>query len=421
MNRRHFVASSSSAALASYAAAQTPSNRVRTAIIGVGSRGMAHIKEILPVANLEVAAVVDPDGRRAEEAADLVKKNTGKAPKISADMRRVFDDKDIDAVTIATTNHWHTLTAIWAMQAGKDVYVEKPVSHNIFESTQLVAAARKYNRIACGGTQRRWWGPFRKAVELMHGGVIGDIYQGNFFFPGNRDSIGTKPFEEVPGWLNWDLWLGPAPMQKYHANLVHYNWHWFWDFGNGELGNNGIHMIDVVRWAMRKNTLPVRIQCSGGRFGYQDQGQTPNTQNVSWIYDDGAIINGQLRGLYTAEPMSWDFFGSKGHLHMRANGRFAITLGRNKKPEPELTEYPPNLDHFANFADAVRARNPKLLNAEIEETAISTSLCHLGNIAYRVKREVRFDPVRRTFPGDAEANAMLTRKYRAPYIVPEKV
>ena len=229
----------------------------------------------------------------------VVFQKTGKRPKIDSDMRRIFEDKEIDAVTIATTNHWHTLTAIWAMQAGKDVYVEKPVSHNIWEGTKLVETARKYNRIAAGGTQRRWWGRFRKAMELIHGGAIGDIYQANFFFPGNRDSIGFKEPKEPPAWLNWDLWVGPAPMQPYHENLVHYNWHWFWDFGNGELGNNGIHLIDVVRWGCRRNCRCVSSS-TGGRFGYKDQGQTPNTQNVTWTYEDGSMIVGQLRGLYTA-------------------------------------------------------------------------------------------------------------------------
>ena len=177
------------------------------------------------------------------------------------------------------------------MQAGKDVYVEKPVSHNIFESTKLVEAARKYNRIAAGGTQRRWWGRFRKAIEIVHSGAIGDIYQGNFFFPGNRDSLGFKPTKEPPANLNWDLWVGPAPMQPYHENLVPYNWHWFWDFGNGELGNNGIHLIDVLRWGM-KQKLPVTVRSTGGRFGYSDQGQTPNTQNVTWTFANGASIVG---------------------------------------------------------------------------------------------------------------------------------
>jgi predicted dehydrogenase len=374
---------------------------------------------MLPVANLEIAALVEVDGARAEAASQAIFAKTGKRPLIHTDMRRAFEDKNIDAVTVATTNHWHSLTAIWAMQAGKDVYVEKPVSHNIFEGIQLVKTARKYKRIAAGGTQRRWWGPFRKAVELLHAGVIGDIYQGNFFFPGNRDSLGFKPVTQPPANLNWDLWVGPAPMQDYHANLVPYNWHWFWDFGNGELGNNGIHMLDVLRWGMQK-TLPVSVRSTGGRFGYKDQGQTPNTQNVTWTYADGSSIVGQLRGLYTPEPMSWDFFGSKGSMHLMANGDFKITLGRNKQPEPAVT-YPANLDHFANFADAVRARDPKLLHAEIEETAISTALCHLGNISHRLGRELKFDPTTMRFPNDAEANAMLTRNYRAPYVVPNEV
>src|ERR1051326_3306953 len=188
MNRRNFLVTASAAAQSRAGA----NDRVRLAIIGVGSRGSAHIKEILPVSNVEIAALVDVDGRRTETAASTVFEKTGKRPRLESDMRRVFEDKSIDAVTIATTNHWHTLTAIWAMQSGKDVYVEKPVSHNIWEGTKLVETARKYNRIAAGGTQRRWWGRFRKAIELIHNGDIGDVYQANFFFPGNRDSIGFK-------------------------------------------------------------------------------------------------------------------------------------------------------------------------------------------------------------------------------------
>ncbi|MGJ5814412.1 Gfo/Idh/MocA family protein [Paludibaculum fermentans] len=416
MRRRQFLMTASAAASQSWAGAN---DKVRVAIIGVGSRGTAHIKEMLPAGNIEVAAVVDPDGRRTEAAAGLVKQQTGKAPRIESDMRRVFDDKNIDAVTIATTNHWHTLTAIWAMQAGKDVYVEKPVSHNVWEGTKLVEAARRYNRMAAGGTQRRWWGRFRKAVELIHSGTIGDVYQGNFVFPGRRDSIGFKPVQPPPAWLNWDLWVGPAPMQPYHENLVHYNWHWFWDFGNGEMGNNAIHLLDITRWAMKK-TLPVRVHSTGGRFGYKDQAQTPNTQNATWVYEDGSMIVGQLRGLYTPETMSWDFFGTKGHLHIFDDGRVQVTLGRNKQPEPEPA-YPPDIDHFKQFAEAVRTRNRSLLLAEIEETAISTALCHLGNISYRVNRDLRFDPAKMQFEGDAEANGLLTRQYRSPYVVPSVV
>lgn len=415
MKRRHFLVTASAAAAQRWANA---AERVRVAIIGTGSRGTAHVKEVLPVAGMEIAAVVDPDNQRAEAAASLVTRATGRAPRVESDMRRIFEDKNIDAVTIATPNHWHTLTAIWAMQAGKDVYVEKPVSHNLFEGIKLVEAARKYNRVVAGGTQRRWGGRFRKAVELLHSGTIGDIYQGNFLFPGNRDSIGFKLPKEPPASFNWDLWVGPGPMQPYHENLVHYNWHWFWDFGNGELGNNGIHLIDIVRWGMQK-TLPIRVQCTGGRFGYRDQAQTPNTQNVTWVFDDGAMMVAQLRGLYTAEPMSWDFFGTKGHLHLTAQGRCQLTIGRNKKLEPEPA-YPEDLDHFQNFAEAIRARNPKLLHAEIEETSLSTALCHLGNIAYRVKGDLDFDPKAMRFY-DAEANRLISRHYRPPYVVPENV
>ena len=416
MQRRSFLVSGAFAAAQSWAGAN---DRVRLAVIGVGGRGTAHVKEILPLANAEVAALVDPDGRRTEQTASIVRQRTNKSPKLESDMRRVFDDKDIDAVTIATTNHWHALTAIWAMQAGKDAYVEKPVSHNYFEGVKLVECARKYKRICQGGTQRRAWGIHRRAMELLHGGAIGDIYQANFIFPGRRDSIGFKEVKPVPSWLNWDLWLGPAPMQEYHENLVHYNWHWFWDFGNGELGNNGIHLVDIARWGMQKR-LPVKIYSTGGRFGYKDQAQTPNTQNVTWMFEDGSQIVGQLRGLYTAETMGWDFWGSKGHMRLNGDREIIITMGRNKTPEPAV-EFPKNLDHIENFCAAVKSRNQGSLLAEIEETHLSTAFCHLGNISYRLDREMKFDPAKGKFVNDAEGDQLLTRKYRAPYIVPERV
>jgi predicted dehydrogenase len=416
MQRRSFLVSGAFAAAQSWAGAN---DRVRIAVIGVGGRGTAHVKEILPLANAEVAALVDPDGRRTEQTASIVRQRTNKSPKLESDMRRVFDDKDIDAVTIATTNHWHALTAIWAMQAGKDAYVEKPVSHNYFEGVKLVECARKYKRICQGGTQRRAWGIHRKAMELLHGGAIGDVYQANFIFPGRRDSIGFKEVKPVPSWLNWDLWLGPAPMQEYHENLVHYNWHWFWDFGNGELGNNGIHLVDIARWGLQKR-LPVKIYSTGGRFGYKDQAQTPNTQNVVWMFEDGSQIVGQLRGLYTAETMGWDFWGSKGHMRLNGDREIIITMGRNKTPEPAV-EFPKNLDHIENFCAAVKSRNQGSLLAEIEETHLSTAFCHLGNISYRLGREMKFDPAKGKFVNDGEGDQLLTRKYRAPYIVPDKV
>jgi len=414
MLRRAFI--SSSAALAW----QGANDRVRVAIAGVGGRGNDLMNESSAIPNVEVVTLIDPDGRRTEAAAQKLSAKTGKRPKLESDLRRALDDKSIDALLIATCNHWHALAAIWAMQAGKDVYVEKPVSHNLFEGVKLVEAARKYNRVVQGGTQRRSSGRFRKAIELVHQGLIGDVYLAKWFFPGNRNSIGFKdPQSEPPSWLNWDMWLGPAPMRPYHENLVHYNWHWFWDFGNGELGNNGIHLVDISRWGMKKR-LPVKVHAWGGRYGYKDQAETPNTHNVTWTYGDGTAIVGEIRGLYTKEPMYWDFFGSKGHLHIQADGKFEVLLGRNKEVEPPV-ETPPNLDHMKNFTDAVRSRNRQSLNAEIEETALSTALCHLGNISYRLGRELRFDPERIRFHGDPAAESLVSREYRAPFVVPEKV
>src|SRR5688500_15398830 len=314
MDRRHFLVAASAGAAQSWAQAN---DQVRIALAGLGGRGNDLLREAVALDKVQVVALVDPDGNRAEKAAAEVVKRAGNRPRLESDLRRVLDDKEIDAVAIASTNHWHALLAIWSMQAGKDVYVEKPVSHNFLEGVRMVEAARKYKRVVQGGTQLRSFGRFRKAIELLHGGTIGDIYQAKWMFPGARESIGFKQPQRPPAWLNWDVWLGPAPMQPYHENLVHYNWHWFWDFGNGELGNNGIHLVDISRWGMNKR-LPSRIYSTGGRFGYKDQAQTPNTQNITWVYDDGSSITAEMRGLYTGEQRAWNFFGSKCHMHIPA-------------------------------------------------------------------------------------------------------
>ncbi len=420
MQRRSFLVTAATAATASGWAGAN--DKVRIAIAGMGGRGSALMKEALAIDTLEVAAMVDPDGRRTETAAAKLLEKTGKRARLYSDARRALDDKEIDAVLVATCNHWHSLLGIWACQAGKDAYVEKPVSHNLFEGRKLVEAARKYKRIVQGGTQRRTWERFRKAIEVVHSGEIGEPYLATWLFPGSRDSIGFKdPATAPPAWLNWDGWVGPAPMQKYHENLVHYNWHWFWDFGNGELGNNGIHMVDLARWGMKKG-LPSRIYSTGGRFGYKDQAETPNTQTVTWTYPDGAAIVGQLRGLYTNEPMRWDFFGSKGHLHIFANGTYEVTMGREKKSTPgPVVEDGGDEAHLRNFAEAVKSRDQSKLNADVEQTYLSTGLCHLGNISYRLGRELKFDAARERFVGDSAADALLTRAYRKPYVVPDKV
>jgi predicted dehydrogenase len=420
MQRRSFLVTAATAATAS--GWQGANDKVRVAIAGMGGRGNDILTETFAIDTLEVGAMVDPDGRRTESAAAKLLAKSGKRARLYSDARRAIDDKEIDAVVVSTCNHWHSLIGIWACQAGKDAYVEKPVSHNLFEGRKLVEAARKYKRLVQGGTQRRTWARYRKAIEVVHSGEIGEIYQANWFFPGTRDSIGFKdPASAPPAWLNWDSWLGPAPMQKYHENLVHYNWHWFWDFGNGELGNNGIHLVDVARWGINKG-LPSRIYSTGGRFGYKDQAETPNTQTVTWTYPDGTSIVGQIRGLYTNEPMHWDFFGSKGHLHIFADGKHEVRMGREKTSTPgPVVANGGEEAHLRNFAEAVKSRDQSKLNAEIEQTYLSTGLCHLGNISYRLGREVKFDAAKERFIGDSAADAMLTRAYRKPYVVSDKV
>lgn len=398
-------------------------DRVRVAVLGMGGRGGDLMKSASSLAGVEVVALADPDERRVAKNAEELEKATGRAPQRFQDLRKIMDDSTIDAVSIATCNHWHALATIWACQAGKHVYVEKPVSHNIFEGRQMVKAARKYNRVVQGGPQRRSSGLFRKAVQLLREGAIGDIYMSRALVFGARDSIGFAQPKPVPEWLDYEMWLGPAPEQPYHENLIHYNWHWFWDFGNGDLGNNGSHILDVIRWGIQKG-LPVKIHSTGGRYGYKDQGQTPNTQIVTYEFDDGTILSCEVRGLYTnpeAHGIRWGgmFYGSKGYLAI-SDEKYELFLGRNAKPEPDQGVLESE-DHYQNFIDAVRAGDPGKLNGEIEQIYLSCAFCLLGNISYRLGREIHFDPATETFPGDEEANRMLTREYRKPFVVPNEV
>ena len=398
-------------------------DRIRVAIIGMGGRGGDHMRHALEFKGVEVVTLCDPDEQRMGKAGAELEAKTGKKPKLEADLRRILEDASVDAVTIASCNHWHSLTAIWACQAGKHVYVEKPVSHNIFEGRKLVEAARKYNRIVQGGTQRRSDAKFRKAMQRLHEGLIGEIYMARALVFGERDTIGFKPTEPPPSWIHWDLWLGPAPEQPYHGNLAHYNWHWFWDFGNGDMGNNGSHALDVARWGLQKG-LPVKVHSSGGRFGYKDQAQTPNTQTATFTYADGTILTCEIRGLFTNDEggLRWGaiFYGSKGYMTAGDDDKIQVFLGRNKNPEPDIGQLEP-IDHYGNFIDAIRAGKREILTDEVEELHLSCVLCHLANISYRLERELRFDPETVSFPGDEAANRLATREYRKPYVVPEKV
>ncbi len=407
-------------------------DRIRAAIIGMGGRGRDHMRELAKIPFVEVAAFCDPDASRLDQRATEFETLTGKKPVLQKDVRKLLEDKSIDAVTIATCNHWHALAAIWACQAGKHVYVEKPVCHDFFSGAQMVAASRKYNRLMQGGTQRRSNVHVRRAIQALREGVIGDVHMARCVHYEKRNSIGFKAPSDPPDTLNWDLWVGPSPMQPYNANLHPYNWHWFWDFGNGELGNNGIHYIDVARWGLNKG-LPSRVFSSGGRFGYKDQGQTPNVQLSTYVFDDGTELVMEIRGRFSNSEGGTSFgnmfYGSKGYMISDGDHEsFKVFLEGKTTPEPDLggtADGDPNgqrpASHFRNFFDAVQAGKREMLNAEINETYLSTAFCLLGNISYRLKRELRFDPAARRFLGDREADAMLKEKYRSPFTIPDRV
>jgi predicted dehydrogenase len=348
-------------------------------------------------------------------------------------MRKCFEDKDVAAVSMPLPNHWHALATIWACQAGKDVYIEKPASHNLYEGQKMVEAARKYNRMVQVGSQSRSIKHKQKAIKLVQDGFIGKLYMVRGLCYRNRQSIGTKPdLPQPPAGINWDYFLGPAPMRPFNENRYAYNWHWFWDTGNGDIGNQGVHETDICLWGFGPR-LPLRITSTGGRYLWNDQGETPNTQIATYDYGDAQIVF-EVRNLPTnteAElPISGGsvvgniFYGSEGVLAVSQRGFHVYKGEKREKVMEGKPEEPRDWDtapHMQNFLAAVKSRRYQDLNADIEVGARAAALCHLGNIAYRVGRRVDFDPQAQRFWGDSIADRLRTRDYRKQYTVPENV
>lgn len=424
MQRRTFLIGSAMALQALGA-----NDKVNVAIVGVGSRGKDHIREYLKQPLATIAALCDVDTSQTERGSKMVEDATGRKPKTYQDLRKLYADKDIDAVSIATPNHWHALATIWACQAGKDVYCEKPASYNIFEGRQMVAAARKYQRMVQIGMQSRSIPHKRKAAQLLRDGALGKLYMAKGLCYKRRPSIGHTPEEPVPAGLDWDVFLGPAPYRPYTLNRFHYNWHWFWDTGNGDIGNQGIHEMDMARWGMGAG-LPTSVVSTGGKYVYVDDQETPNTQYASYNYGGSSEITFEVRGLPTNGEASIQlsgpnyvgdiFLGEKGFMSLDHKG-FQIFLGDKREPgESGVAEKGVDTGpHMTNFLEAVRSRRKEDLHADVEEGVASVTLVHLANISYRLKRELEWDPATWSFKNDAEANGMRTRpEYRAPYIVP---
>lgn len=446
-NRRSFIKKSAvvSAGLTAGAPAyikgfmqNKPGEVINVAVAGINDRGgfyggNGHTANFTKIKNSRVIAICDADENLFSKAITDIENLGGEKPVTYVDFRKMLENKDIDVVSISTPDYWHALMTIWACQAGKDVYVEKPVSYTVSEGRKMVDAARKYGRIVQAGTQLRANRLSQKAIQLIQEGVIGDVYMGRATVYRHRPSIGRVADSPVPSGVNWDLYRGPAPLIPFNKNHFHYNWHWYWDTATGEFGNNGVHAVDRIRLAMKKHVYPVRISCCGGFYAWDSDQEVPNLQIGTFEYDDGKIIELEVRSLFTPEESTITFFGTKGYATL--GNTFQTFMGTNREPGINLT--PADLEpdtyrmeleqarieyHFVNFLDCVRSRNPKELLADISEGHLSTAMMLIGNIAYRTGRKLIFDGNTETFLNDEEANSYLTRKeYRKPYLLPDKV
>jgi predicted dehydrogenase len=431
-------------------------DRVVTASIGIRGQGNGLKRGFARVPNLEIKTLCDIDANLADERINdpQLKEVATFKPAFVQDLRRVLDDKDIDAVVIATPNHWHALATIWALQAGKHVYVEKPASHTVWEGRKMVEAARRYNKVVQVGTMNRSRPAVVEAIKFIHEGGLGKVYmaRGLCFKP--RPAIGKYPDgpmspgekyaltvtstryeptydERYLSKVDYDTWLGPAPKRPFNRNRFHYNWHWHWDYGNGDTGNQGPHQYDIARWGLNKQEHPVKIRSVGGYFGAESSQETPDTQTSLYEYADGTILEFGTRGEFTNDEGTQRvgnlFYGSKGWLWIDGDGqKWQSYLGPGNEKGPggdtTKTETGPNsggMPHYRNFVDAIRANNPKLLTCDILEGHLSSTLPHLANISYRVGRALVFDGKGEKFVDDKKADELLTREYRKGFEIPK--
>jgi predicted dehydrogenase len=457
------------------------SDKLRVAVCGVRGQGFGHVRSYAGKNNCVITTICDADKGVIGNAMKHCTKVQGKEPRYEQDVRKVVADKDIDVISIATPNHWHALIAIWALQNGKHVYVEKPVSHNVLEGRRIVEASRKYNRICQTGTQSRSAGKFREAIAFMQSGKLGKVKLSKGLCYKRRKSIGkvTGP-QEPPKTLDYDLWCGPAPKKPLMRKSLHYDWHWVWDTGNGDLGNQGIHEMDKARWGLGKNALPRSVMSVGGRLGYVDDGETPNTQVIYFDYGDCELIF-EVRGWPSISPYPgklspqtpkgdserWpNFIGNiyycEDGIMVSPNDYGGVAYSKDGEVIRQFKTGGEN--HFANFLKAVRSGKREDQTADIEEGHLSSALCHLGNIShrvgsdeefgrketpfgikvadecfaamtdhlkankinlegvkYRVGKKLNLDPTKESFLGAPEADKLLTREYRAGFVVPDKV
>ncbi len=434
-------------------------DRLNLAIIGLRSRGDQHIKSFSKIPGVRIKTFVDIDENLFAGRIKAMETNYKYTPGTEFDMRKVFDDKEIDAVSIATPNHWHALGAIWAAQAKKHVYVEKPACHTIFEGRQMVNAARKNGVLMQVGFQNRSRKNVTAAINLLHSGKLGKIFMARGLCYKPRVNIGRLPdgpqaegAKPPPGAgvhaftaaylekVHYDLWTGPAPLRPFNPNRFHYNWHWQWPYGNGDTGNQGPHQFDVGRWGLNKDEHPVKVRSFGGLYSWGDtQQEAPNMQTCLMEYADGTVFEFATRGLNTNPDgkikIGNIFYGSEGRLEIDDSGNWQVYTGRGDDLGPSSKDLKdakeePGADsmnlagggdqaHFENFIAALRSGKRETLTCDIEVGYRSSVLPHLSNISYRLDRELKFDGKTEQIVGDAEANKMLHRQDRKGFVIPK--
>ncbi|HXE14945.1 MAG TPA: Gfo/Idh/MocA family oxidoreductase [Bryobacteraceae bacterium] len=424
--RRTFIQTSALSAL-SAGRAWGSNDRINVAIVGVGGRGQAHIHGYAKQPDAHIYALCDVDQANLERSLALVKKLTGQTPKAYKDMRDVFAEKEVNAVSMPLPNHWHALATIWACQAGKDVYIEKPACHDPYEGRQMVAAARKYGRMVQVGSQGRSADHKIRAVQLLQEGIIGQVYMAKGLCFKRRKSIGHTPNEPVPAGVDWDKFRGPAPMIPFSKNHFLYNWHWFWDTGNGDIGNQGVHEMDIARWGLGVGH-PRSAVANGGKYVYKDDQETPNTLLSRFDYGDKELVF-EVRGLQTGTEGELSmtsegntvgdlFYGSDGWLSLDGNGYRVFKGDPAKLIQSAKSGNDSFAAHIANFLSAMRSRKYQDLHADVDIGRISADLCHLANISYRLGGQLEnFDPRTERFE-NAKANDLAHPPYRAPYVIP---
>ncbi len=391
--------------------AQDPGKRIQVGFMGLHSRGTDLLKEFLASDRIVVTWLCDVDQRVLEGAGKLVKDRQALPFKTTDDFRKALDDGGLQALVIAAPDHWHAPAAILATQAGKDVYVEKPLTHNPREGEWLIEAVKRSRTVLQVGLQRRSLPWIRQAIQRVREGTLGPVYMARAWYAANRPTIGFGQLAPVPDGLNYTLWQGPAPERPFRDNVVHYNWHWFWNWGTGEIGNNGVHFLDLARWGLNVD-CPSRVTSVGGRYFFDDDQESPDTQVVTYDFGGRILVwehrSCQQQGV-DGEEAGVAFYGRNATLYIGGSG-FRILDPKGTVLE-KVDGRVPTAPHVANFLDGIanRAVEP---NAPVQEGNKSTLLCHLGNIAQRTGSDIQLNPATSQLRNERTAAAYWSRQYR---------